>query len=172
MRVGGNGVIHGTIQVFGIACLIAGFGLGVQLAKYKEELFAPAGLGVTHTVFGTVLFGLFMIQPLLGLYHHLRQRKTHTRNPIAHIHIWLGRILILLGIVNGGLGLQLAANASKRQLIAYGVVSGIMGVVYILTVVFKRKGTGSRHDSFLGKNGRREKGGSGSEEAVVGTPRS
>jgi len=172
MRLGGNGVIHGAIQVFAIACLIAGFGLGVQLAKYKDELFAPAGLGVTHTVLGTVLFGLFLIQPFLGLYHHLQYRKTSSRNPISHIHIWLGRILIILGIINGGLGLQLAANASKGQLIAYGVVSGVVGLAYILLVVVKRKGAGLRTDRFMGKNGRSEKGGSGSEEAVNGTPRS
>jgi len=172
MRVGGNGVIHGSIQVFAIACLIAGYGLGVQLAKYKDELFAPAGLSAAHTVLGTVLFGLFLIQPFLGLYHHLQYRKTSTRKPLSHVHIWLGRILIVAGIINGGLGLELAANASKRQLIAYGVVSGVVGVLYILLVVVKKKGAGGRSDVFSRVNGSREKSGSGSEEAVNGRPSS
>jgi hypothetical protein len=43
------------------------------------------------------------------------------------------------GIVNGGLGLQLAGN-SKGGMIGYGVVAGIVGVLYLVLVVFKRKG--------------------------------
>ena len=49
---------------------------------------------------------------------------------------------MLCGIINGGLGLQLAANTKKGE-IAYGVVAGIIGLIYILVTVFKRKGSGS-----------------------------
>jgi hypothetical protein len=38
MRLGGNGVVHGALQIFSIACLIAGFALGVQLANYEDEV--------------------------------------------------------------------------------------------------------------------------------------
>jgi len=172
MRVGGSAKIHSAIQIFAIACLIAGYGLGVQLAKNKQELFMPAGLGVTHTVLGTVLFGLFLIQPFIGLYHHLQFRKTASRNPLSHLHIWLGRILILLGIINGGLGLKLAKNASKGQLGAYGAVSGVVGVAYIILVILRRKGTPTRLSLLAGKNDSQEKSKNGSEEAVVGSSRS
>lgn len=43
-------------------------------------------------------------------------------------------------IVNGGLGLKLAANTKNGE-IAYGVVAGVVGLIYILFAVFKRKGT-------------------------------
>ena len=46
---------------------------------------------------------------------------------------------MVCGIVNGGLGLQLAKN-SKGGMIGYGVVAGVMGVLYLLLVVVKRKG--------------------------------
>lgn len=48
---------------------------------------------------------------------------------------------MLLAIVNGGLGLQLAANTTGGE-IAYGVIAGIVGVVYIAGAVFggKKKG--------------------------------
>lgn len=49
---------------------------------------------------------------------------------------------MILGVVNGGKGLQLAAN-SKGGEIAYGVVAGVVGLVYILVAVFWRKGESS-----------------------------
>jgi len=49
---------------------------------------------------------------------------------------------MILAVVNGGLGLKLANN-SKNGEIAYGVVSGVVGVIYIFFAVFKRKGDGS-----------------------------
>lgn len=49
---------------------------------------------------------------------------------------------MILAVVNGGLGLKLANN-SKNGKVAYGVVAGIVGLVYILFAVFKRKGSGS-----------------------------
>ena len=49
---------------------------------------------------------------------------------------------MLLAIINGGLGLQLANN-SRNGKIAYAVVAAVVGVVYIAMCVFKRKGSGS-----------------------------
>jgi hypothetical protein len=46
---------------------------------------------------------------------------------------------MLCGIINGGLGLQLAANTKKGK-IAYGVVAGVVAVVYMVLVGVKRKG--------------------------------
>lgn len=45
---------------------------------------------------------------------------------------------MVLGIVNGGLGLQLAANTRNGE-IAYGVVAGVVGVVYIVMMIVRRK---------------------------------
>lgn len=54
-----------------------------------------------------------------------------------------------MAIINGGLGLQLAANSRAGE-IAYGVVAGIMGVIYVLVLALTglRKGkTGARKSS-------------------------
>jgi hypothetical protein len=45
---------------------------------------------------------------------------------------------MILAVVNGGLGLKLAAN-TKHGEIAYGVVAGVVGLIYILFAVFRRK---------------------------------
>lgn len=42
---------------------------------------------------------------------------------------------MLLGIVNGGLGLQLAANSRGGE-IAYGVVGGILGACVLLVAAW------------------------------------
>jgi len=49
-------------------------------------------------------------------------------------HIWYGRVLIICGVINGGLGLQLAANSSNGN-IAYGVVAGAMFVLYVVVIL-------------------------------------
>lgn len=89
-----------------------------------------------HSIFGTVIVGLFLLQPIFGLLHHLQYRKTQSRNPVSHVHIWYGRLLIILGIINGGLGLKLADN-SKGGKIGYAVAAGVVGLLYILLVVLR-----------------------------------
>jgi hypothetical protein len=65
-------------------------------------------------------------------------KKTGGRTPVSHIHIWLGRSTLICGAVNGGLGLQLAAN-SKHGEIAWGVVAGVVALLYAAIVLVKRK---------------------------------
>ncbi len=96
-------------------------------------------LSNTHTAFGIVIITLFLIQPIFGVIHHIQYKRNLTRAGVSHIHIWYGRILLVLGIVNGGLGLKLARNSPSGE-IAYGVVAGVVGLAYIAMCIFKRKG--------------------------------
>ncbi|PMD29637.1 iron reductase domain protein [Hyaloscypha variabilis F] len=134
MRLGASVYLHGAWQLFALCAMLCGFGLGIKLAQMRSLLY-----NTTHTIFGTVIIGLFLLQPIFGLLHHLQFRKHQSRAPVSHLHIWYGRALISCGIVNGGLGLQLAEN-SKGGMIGYGVVAGVVGLLYLLLVVFKRKG--------------------------------
>lgn len=52
----------------------------------------------------------------------------------SYAHIWTGRILITLGIINGGLGMQLA-KVSRDGKIAYGVCAGFIWVVWMAIAV-------------------------------------
>jgi hypothetical protein len=52
--------------------------------------------------------------------------------------MWLGRSILICGAVNGGLGLQLTAN-SKHGEIAFGVVAGVVALLYAAIVLVKRK---------------------------------
>jgi uncharacterized membrane protein YeaQ/YmgE (transglycosylase-associated protein family) len=77
---------------------------------------------------------LLIIQPFLGFIHHHKYLATQKRTKWASLHVWYGRILILVGIINGGLGLQLADN-SKNGMIVYGVIAGLIGATYCIGMI-------------------------------------
>lgn len=80
---------------------------------------------------------LITLQPLTGLVHHNHYRKHGVRNAVGHSHIWFGRVMLVLGVINGGLGLQLASS-SMTWIVAYSVVAGVMTVAYVAALVFKK----------------------------------
>jgi hypothetical protein len=79
---------------------------------------------------GTAVCALMTLQPVLGYMHHRYFVSHHKRGVVSHVHIWFGRALIIIGIVNGGLGLQLA-NSSNAYIIAYSVIAGIAAILYL-----------------------------------------
>ncbi|KAK4681632.1 hypothetical protein QC764_109090 [Podospora pseudoanserina] len=126
----GRWYVHGAWQVITFALMWAAFGLGVQSAKDRNMLFTQ-----THTILGTVVVAFFGVQPALGYIHHRQYVQTQSRGAVSYVHIWLGRILMLLGIINGGLGLRLVGER-QELVIAYGVVSGVIFLCYILAKAF------------------------------------
>lgn len=66
--------------------------------------------------------------------------KLPGRTVPGYAHLWLGRILIVLGMINGGLGLRLASNTpfetnGQAKAIAYGVGAGVMFLLYVAFVI-------------------------------------
>jgi hypothetical protein len=76
-----------------------------------------------------------LIQPFIGLLHHRRFISTQKQSFWTVLHVWYGRSLILLGIINGGLGLQLAAN-TKAGMIVYSVLGGTIGASLCTLIVY------------------------------------
>ena len=66
--------------------------------------------------------------------HHRRFKALHARTPWTYWHIWYGRSLIVLAVINGGLGLQLANNTTGGKIL-YIVVAGVIGVAYCAVVL-------------------------------------
>ena len=108
------------------------------------------------------MIGLLLLQPVLGYVHHLIYVKEHKRTLWIYSHIWYGRALILLAVINGGLGLQLSGNTVKGE-IAYGVIAGVMFLLYIavLAIAYLRK-----DKSPEGETGEKMVGGPKSEKDV------
>ena len=76
-----------------------------------------------------------MVQPILGLFHHLDFRRTKKRGILGHIHTWYGRSIMILGVINGGLGIQLY-NDSHNYIIGYSVAAGLAFLLYTSSIVF------------------------------------
>lgn len=82
--------------------------------------------------------------------------------------MWWGRILGTLGIINGGLGLQLADNTVKGE-IAYGVIAAVMWLVWVgvsTTSYFKPMGNSGELDMKMKRNGSAEDYGSERSEGI------
>lgn len=121
--------VHAAIQTIAFLVYTAAFGLGIYIATKLNYI------GQYHPIIGIVVFGLLVFQPALGLLHHRKFKKTYSRNLWSFAHLGIGRVAIILGIVNGGLGLLLADNAGTHWIIAYSVVAGVFGLAYIATAV-------------------------------------
>lgn len=154
----GAWLVHGLFQLFTYLVYTAAVGIGIWLAQQ-----APTQVGLLsqyHPIIGLILFALLFFQPIMGYIHHLRFKKHQGRTVWSYGHLWLGRIAITLGMINGGLGLLLAYDAplgfapSRGQVIAYGIVAAIMWVLYVTAAIVgerRRSIAGKRIDDEAGK---------------------
>lgn len=150
-------LIHGLFQIFAFVAYVAAFALGVWMTQQAP---AQAGLvGRYHPIVGIVLFVVLFIQPILGLMHHFQFKKLGLRTLWSYAHLWLGRLLITLGIINGGLGLLLATQTgygrpTTGQIVAYGVVSAVMWLLWVAASIFgeRRRAAACRAPKGVYKN--------------------
>lgn len=137
--------IHAPLQILSILLLIAGMALGVVLGQRIDEL------DQYHMIIGFIVVAcLVLFQPAMGVYQHMHYTKTGGRSIFGQIHRWLGRTLIALGIVNGGLGWMIAGTTSAY--VPYAVVAGIVFLIYISVLVFAWKKAGKPKDIESEKN--------------------
>jgi len=151
--------IHGYCQMFSYLMYMVAAGLGIWLAresaKYKPTWSDP------HPIIGLVILVVALFQPFLGLIHHdvFKSRLLKFRAGMSaqkpgrtfwgRIHVWIGRILITLGIINGAFGIRLAgtspfqdATATKNAYIGYGVVAGSIWLLWAsVSVIFEHRRT-------------------------------
>ncbi|KAK6531144.1 hypothetical protein TWF281_007968 [Arthrobotrys megalospora] len=120
--------IHAATQIISTLMAFAGMGLGIWLGLNVRYL------DYVHTIIGFAVMGCLVIQPILGLIHHLRYKKVKRSTWWGFVHRWYGRTIVVVGIVNGGLGLLLAENTRAGE-IAYAVVGGLAGLTYLMVVV-------------------------------------
>lgn len=106
-----------------------------------------------HPIIGIVVFALIAFQPALGYVHHRQFKRTQRRTLVSYLHLWNGRVLIVLGIVNGGLGLRVA-DAPDMAKLAYTIVAAVLGAAWLLVSLLSAARRGRGRDAL----GRRAKG--------------
>jgi hypothetical protein len=122
--------LHAALQGFAFLFYIVAFGMGVYMATTLNLM------NNAHPTIGIVLLIILIAQPIFGIMHHKLFKKHGTRTIWSYLHIWHGRAAIVLGMINGGLGIRLAGNASMGQKIAYAVVAAVMGLAYIGAIIY------------------------------------
>ncbi|KAA8641427.1 cytochrome b561 domain-containing protein [Aspergillus tanneri] len=126
--------IHSPLQLVTVAFANAGVGLGIYFGVTANKI------GSCHSIIGLLVVGfLTLFQPLIGLVQHIHFQRTGRKSLFMYMHRWLGRLIIVLGIVNGGLGFLATKDqgdaAPAAAIIVYSVVAGVVGVAYTLVVV-------------------------------------
>ena len=152
--------VHVGIQLFAYLFALAGLGLGIYIGvtpSYRVSCSrVPPSLPETsfrlivepkpltnlypqlnlyHPVIGLVVIGCLLIQPILGYIHHVMYTRKGKRTLWSTAHVWFGRVILTLGIINGGLGLRFAKNTRTGE-IAYGVIAGVVWVSWLAVAVW------------------------------------
>lgn len=128
--------IHAPLQAFALMMLLSGMGVGIYLGVATGEIHTY------HPIIGFIVVGgILLFQPVMGLYAHLHLHRTGSKSIFAYVHRWWGRLLVILGIINGGLGFRLAGIGSPGcpvgAAIAYSVIAGIIISAYLVVVAFR-----------------------------------
>ncbi|KAK7752889.1 hypothetical protein SLS62_005232 [Diatrype stigma] len=151
-------ILHAAWQFVAFLLMWVGFGLG-----YVASQRIGLGFQSTHTKFGTVVVCLMALQPLGGWLHHRHYLQHARRGAVSHVHIWYGRALMVMGVVNGGLGIQLASGGDARGkplTIGYSVAAAVVAVLYLGAKAF---------GTMRARRGRGARGGGGDGGAAIGS---
>lgn len=124
LRWWGSFKLHWIIQLLATTISVAGLVAAVALSMLDPEY---RSFGKGHQIIGLVLVGYLLFQVALGYFHHLQYQKTKRRSWLSHLHLWLGRGVIIFGMINAVLGFLLADNKN----IAIG--AGILCFIIILS---------------------------------------
>jgi hypothetical protein len=139
---------HAGWMVFIYAVVTTTIGMGIFMAKESDNMSS------NHAIIGLVVFATLFIQPVTGLLHHAIYKRRDRPDAAEHLHVWFGRAIILLGMINGGLGLKLSGNTKNGE-IAYGVVAGVIAMAWmavILVTAINNKGVARAE---LGETGKK-----------------
>ncbi|KAI4748400.1 CBD9-like protein [Aureobasidium sp. EXF-12298] len=160
LRLGHSVIGHGIVQATAYCFVIVGLGTGIYLSS---QFSYTSGYNTSHQIIGLVLFALLTVQALGGLIHHLLFRRGH-KTIIGKVHMVLGIGLLILGIVNVPLGLNLAGDSNYNYI--YIIIVSILGAIFLALrfwALWRDRKSAKRAGSEKGVLRR----GSSSEEAVM-----
>ena len=104
---------HWTIQLCASVLLILGLVLG--LLRRRE-------INTIHQMVGIALASSIGIQGGLGWWHHRRFVRLHRRTWVSHVHMWLGRLVMVAGWGNAVSGLLLCGYKKNSAIVVIVIV--------------------------------------------------
>lgn len=84
---------------------------------------------------------LVATQFFLGFFHHKIYKRTQRTTKLAAPHVWLGRLVIILGVINAFLGFRLAQVPNYNYVLAGLVIAVVPVCLFVLLWhrVFRRQ---------------------------------
>ena len=78
--------------------------------------------------FGLAIIAIVCVQAGFGWHHHRMyiRNKPKRRRWYTHVHLWLGRFVIVFGVVNCGLGLLIAQVPMRWAIVWWACCSGFI----------------------------------------------
>ena len=125
--------VHATIQIVAYTILFAAMGLGIHMG-ITGQLFHNK-----HPYVGMAIMIILFSQAVDGLLHHAQFKKYQRRTFLTYLHMWTGRVVIVLGMIQGGLGMQLAGVTSPGKIVPYSIVAGLSATAYVTAIIFDRR---------------------------------
>ncbi|KAI1499872.1 hypothetical protein F5X99DRAFT_388496 [Biscogniauxia marginata] len=129
LRLGGWARWHAANQGVALVLVIIGASLGFKISGTYNR---TKNFNTAHQVIGILIFIFVFVQFALGFMHHRNFKKTQQPTKLAPIHIWLGRLIILMGVINGFLGFPLALSPDYNYVLAGLVLFIFPGFVLII----------------------------------------
>lgn len=115
--------IHAAWQTTAWLMALATMAIGIWLAGDEY-------MGTSHVAVGLVAVCSVSLQPFTGWVHHVMFKRVGGRTAWSYAHVFWGIGTVTLGIVNGGLGLQLA-HAETKYCIVYGVLAAVVWLCWM-----------------------------------------
>ncbi|VUC22656.1 unnamed protein product [Clonostachys rosea] len=141
LRLGGAVKWHALIQAISLVFVLAGLAMGIMTSfRYTRS----QKFNSYHQVLGFLLTAFFLCQYAIGYFNHRQYRQTGIMSKYNAVHVWFGRIVILIAIMNAFFGFTFALNRRYGMVLA-GLI--IMVCVASLIVIIgrqwldKRRGT-------------------------------
>lgn len=125
---------HWMNQFLAMAIALIGTGLGLYLASMFNK---SKNYNSTHQIIGLLVGAGLLVQFFLGYWHHRLYKQAQKTTVYAPIHRYLGQVLIVTGVVNGGIGLTWS-RASNAAIVGYSIGTIIVVLLTVVPVGWKR----------------------------------
>jgi len=132
LRVMDNVKWHGINQAVAVVLGIIGILVGIYISTMynRSNTFSSS-----HQILGIVILIGMIAQLVLGYMHHRIYKKTQATTKLAPVHVWLGRLIIPIGVANAFVGFPFALSPHDDIIIA--VITALVVLVMIGAFVFK-----------------------------------
>ncbi|MCJ1473424.1 hypothetical protein MMC13_002075 [Lambiella insularis] len=126
---------HRIMQSFAAFFCTIGLAVAVVFSRVDREF---SSFSKPHQIIGIVAVVALFAQAYFGYAHHLHFKKMGRRTTISHLHLWTGRLVVPLGMLNACLGFTLASQIPLGIGIA-GISIAILTVTYLLSYCAARR---------------------------------